>query len=52
MSPMSEFVARENIRRFKEQLLTAEEGTTRAAMLHRLLDDETNHLSNLHAGKE
>ena len=52
MTPMSEFIARENIRRFKAQLLTAEEGTAREAMLHRLLDDEKNHLSNLLAGKE
>ena len=52
MTPMSEFVARENIRRFKAQLLTAEEGTARTAMLHRLLGDEEDHLRNLLAGKE
>lgn len=51
MTPMSEFIARENIRRFKAQLLVAEEGTRRA-MLHRLLDDEEAHLSDLLAGKE
>lgn len=49
---MSKFIARENIRRFKSQLLTAEEGTTRQAMLQRLLGDEEDHLSDLIAGKE
>jgi len=52
MTSMSEFIARENIRRFKAQLLTAEKGTARAAMLCRLLDEEENHLSNLLYGKE
>jgi hypothetical protein len=51
MTPMSEFIARENIRRFKAQLLTAEEGT-RKAMLRRLLDDQEDHLGDLLAGKE
>jgi hypothetical protein len=48
---MSEFVARENIRRFKAQLLAAEGGATRQAMLHRLLDDEEDHLKYLLAAK-
>lgn len=52
MTVMSEFIARENIRRFKAQLLTAEEGTPREAMLHRLLKDEEDHLSCLLAGKD
>jgi hypothetical protein len=52
MTAMSEFIARENIRRFKAQLLTAEEGTRREAMLQRLLKDEEDHLSYLLAEKD
>jgi hypothetical protein len=51
MTAMSESIARENIRQFKAQLLFAEEGTTRKAMLHRLLNDEEDYLSDLLARK-
>ena len=49
MTSMAEFIARENIRRFKAQLLVAEEGA-RKATLHCLLYDEEAHLSDLLAG--
>jgi hypothetical protein len=48
---MSEFIARENIRRFKAQLLVAAAGT-RATTIRYLLDDEVHHLRDLLAGKE
>lgn len=51
MSEMAEFIARENIRRFKAQILVAEEGT-RKTTLSLLLDQEEHHLRDLLAGKQ
>ena len=46
MTQMSEFIARENIRRFKAQLLGAEEGPRKAPICV-LLDKEEHHLRDL-----
>jgi len=48
---LAEFIARENIRRFKAQLLAAAAGT-RETTIRSLLDDEERHLRDLLAGKE
>ena len=47
----SEFVAHENIRRFKAQLLHATDGA-RTTIIRELLDIEENHLRTLLAGSE
>lgn len=51
MTKMGEFIARENIRRFKAQLLVTA-GGTRETTIRSLLTDEERHLSDLLAGKE
>jgi hypothetical protein len=51
MAELGEFTARENIRRFKAQLLVATAGI-RATTIRGLLDHEEHHLRGLLAGKE
>lgn len=51
MTQMTEFIARENIRRFKAQLLAGAAGT-RNTTIRTLLDDEEQHLRDLLAGRE
>ena len=51
MSQMTEFIARENIRRFKTQLLAGAVGT-REATIRDLLYNEQQLLRDLLAGKE
>ena len=51
MTSMTEFIARENIRRFKTRLLVASEGARKATICS-LLDHEQHHLRDLLAGKE
>ena len=50
MTESAEYVARENIRRFKEQLLVAPEGARRTTICE-LLSNEKNLLHNLVAGR-
>ena len=51
MTEMTKFIARENIRRFKAQLLAGSVGT-RETTIRSLLGDEEQHLRDLLAGKE
>ena len=51
MTELTEFIVRENIRRFKAQLLVTVAGT-RATTILSLLDREEQHLHDLLAGKE
>lgn len=51
MTGLTEFIARENIRRFRAQLLAAADGS-RANIIRSLLDREEHHLHDLLVGKE
>lgn len=51
MNETAEFVARENIRRFKAQLLVAADGTRKTTILE-LLESEERLLRDLVAGRE
>jgi hypothetical protein len=51
VTQMTEFIARENIRRFKAQLLAGSAGL-RDSTIRSLLDHEQQHLRDLLAGKE
>jgi len=51
MTELTEFIARENIRRFKAHLLIAAAGI-RETTIRSLLDDEEQHLRDLLAGKK
>lgn len=51
MTPLAEFIARENIRRFKAQLLIEPVGQ-RKATIFELLETEEGHLRELLGGHE
>lgn len=51
MTPMTQFIAHENIRRFKAQLLAGAIGR-RETTIRSLLDDEEQHLRDLLSGRE